>query len=227
MTLTYEQLKNTSQYRTSNKLYFNKYPFVVRFFRSTDWNERYQNYYRIAGVKRWLEKNNNFDYRTRVDYGLSVYLADLDSLQRVYNKYYNEIEYVDGPLSEKHQTTLENEPTVSVRKRLFYNQYRYKISSHLLRSDMDKWVGMIELCEDSFEQDNYKLNSMLKWYMRYKDDTFIRRRSMNGYQHYQQMPWSGTGTVYLKNYDDLCTLHLMYKSIITSTTKVMLEQELE
>ena len=213
MTLTYEQLRNTSQYRRSDKLYFNKYPFVVRFFRSSDWNERYQNYYRISGVKRWLEKNNNFDYRTRVDYGLSVYLADLDSLHRVYNKYHNEIEYIDGPVSKKHQTTLETEPTVAVRKRLFYNQYRYKVSSNLLRSDMDKWAGMIELCEDSFDQDSYKLNSMLKYYMHHVNHKY--------------MPWSGTGTIYLKNYDDLCTLHLMYKNIITSTTKVMLEQELE
>ncbi len=228
MTLTYEQLKNKSQYRTSNKLYFNKYPFVVRFFRAEDWNERYQNYHRIASVKRWLEKNNKFDYRTRVDYGLSVYLADLDSLQRVYNKYYNEIEFVDGPLSEKHQTTLETEPTVSVRKRLFYNQYRYKISSHLLRSEMDKWLGIIELCQDSFEQDNYRLNSvMLKYYLHYKDYDFLRRSSTNGYRKFHMIPWSGTGTVYLKNYDDLCTLHLMYKSIISSTTKVMLEHELE
>lgn len=217
MTLTYEQLKNTSQYRTSNKLYFNKYPFVVRFFRAEDWNERYQNYYRIASVKRWLKKNNNFDYRTRVDYGLSVYLSDLESVTCIFNKYYNEIEYVDGPLNETHQSTLETEPTVSVRKRLFYDKYRYKISSYLLRSDMDQWIGMIELCQDSFEDDSYKLNNMLQFY---------KMQGRKERSHFR-MPWSGTGTIYLKNYDDLCTLHLMYKNIISNTTKVMLEHELE
>jgi|14BtaG_2_1085337.scaffolds.fasta_scaffold00106_11 hypothetical protein len=234
MKLTYKQLRDIPQYRTTNKLYFKKYPFVVRFFRAADWNDRYQNYYRIVSVKRWLEKNNHFDYRTRTDYGLSIYLEDLESLYRVYKKYYNEIEFVDGPISDKHQTTMETEPTVSVRKQLFYNKYRYKVSSHLVRSEMDKWTSMIELCQDSFDNDNYKMNSTLKNYINnkeyYKNRMGVRgisAPSFGGYNQYNMMPWSATGTIYLKKYDDLCTLHLMYKNIISSTTKVMLDHELE
>jgi hypothetical protein len=225
--LTYEQLKNTDQYRVVQKLFYKRYPIAVRFFRSENSLIDFSAYQKIREIKRWLKVNNSFDYRTRIDYGLSIYLPDMESLSRVFNRYRYEIEFIDAPLSDKHHDVMVNDLTIVVRKKLYYNTYRYKVSSNLWRNDMVKWNDMITLCQDSFDQTDYKLNNILSFYLNYKDD--INATTQNGllWPYRPRLPYNATGTIYLKNYDDVCTLHLICKPIITSTSKVTLISELE
>lgn len=231
--LTYEQLKNTDQYRVVQKLFYKRYPIAVRFFRSENSLIDFSAYQKIKEIKRWLKVNNSFDYRTRLDYGLSIYLPDMESLSRVFNRYRYEIEFIDAPLSDKHHDVMVSDLTIVVRKQLYYNTYRYKVSSNLWRNDMVKWNDMITLCQDSFNQTDYKLNNTLSFYLYYKDDidaspqSGLAWPSTPSWPYRPKLPYNATGTIYLKNYDDVCTLHLVCKPIITSTSKVTLISELE
>ena len=40
-------------------------------------------------------------------------------------------------------------------------------------------------------------------------------------------PYTATGSIYLVNHDDVVTLHMMYKSYITTSQKVITFDELE
>lgn len=236
MKLKYEQLKNLSQFKIAHKLYYKKYPFCVRLFSSVgihrwdfaseDW---FRDYRRTSEVRRWLKLHADFDYRTRHDMHLAIYLPDIDALSLVYNRYKNEIETVEGPINEQQTDTMLNDLSITVRDKLFYNKYRYKVSSYLYRSDMDQWTDLLEVCESSFEKENYKLNPTLKNYIHNKmiDQEMRNKQPRSLFRGRRWLPYAGTATVFLTDYDDVCTLHLMFKNIISDTTKIILKSELE
>lgn len=235
--LTFEQLKKLPQYKIAHKMYYKKFPFCVRFY------SRLQNYDRwdfnsdafkadlfaTAEVKRWLKRYTDFEYRTRHDCHLALYLKDIDAVSRVFNRYKDEINIIEGPVSEKHQDTMVSDLNVTVREKLFYNEYRYKVSSYLYRPSMDAWIDMLETCEASFEKDSYRLNPTLRNYIRNKqmEEEAQNKTPQSLFRMHRWIPYSGTATIYLKEYDDVCTLHMLFKNIITSTTKIILKSELE
>jgi hypothetical protein len=94
---------------------------------------------------------------------------------------------------------------------------------------MDAWIDMLETCEASFEKDSYRLNPTLRNYIRNKqmEEEAQNKTPQSLFRMHRWIPYSGTATIYLKEYDDVCTLHMLFKNIITSTTKIILKSELE
>jgi hypothetical protein len=95
---------------------------------------------------------------------------------------------------------------------------------------MDFFEEIAEFVTDNFEHGTYKLNSIITEYPRLKLIALGRKAVAAGlvwYNHTNTMPYVSTGTVYLKNYDDLCTIHMMHKSKITETVKIVLTHEIE
>lgn len=236
--LSYTQLKRLPQYKLARKMYYKKFPICVRFFSGCDTN-RWQDpvaleqwrkdLMRYGEVTRWLRLNLKCEYRTRHDAHLAVYLPDIDALSRVFTRYKNIIETIEAPSSEKHNDTMLNDINITIRDKLFYRRYRYKVSSYLYRNQMDQWLDLLDTCESSFEEGNYKFNPMLQNYVKNKirDQERTTQVPQSLFRSHRWLPYAGTSTVYLSEYDDVCTLHLMFKNIITDTTKIILASELE
>ena len=156
-----------------------------------------------------------------------MYLLNLDDLARILDMYQNDIAVVEAPINDNHSDTMCDDVKFIVRNRLYYNKYRYRICSELQRSEMDSWIEFVNVIKD-FDSGTFKINEMLANYLYFKSKTIMVPNRSGGpsYTSYS-LPYIANGIVYLTNYDDVCTLHLMYKSIITDTKKVILEHELE
>lgn len=237
-TLSFQQVKKLPQYQMAHKLYYKKYPICVRFFSSCNthrWHDAValeewrKDLYRYGEITRWLKVHLKCEYRTRHDGHLAVYLPDLEALSKVFYRYKNEIQTIEAPSNETHRDTMINDLNIIVRDKLFYKDYRYKVSSYLYRRDMDNWIELLEVCESSFDENSYKLNPTLKNYIQNKmtEQEMQQLSPSSLFKMRRWVPYSGTATVYLKEYDDVCTLHMLFKNIITSTTKIVLKSELE
>lgn len=232
--LTYAQLKKLPQYQIAHKMYYKKYPICVRFpnaiYAGSHWgSEQWASETKKASeVKHWLRKYCDFDYRTRYDYHLAVYLKDIESLSKVYYRYKTEIQTIEAPATESHHDLMITDLNITVREKLYYKDYRYKVSSFLYRNQMDSWLELIDVVESSFEKDSYLMNTTLRNYIKNKKlDQEIQTKSPKSLlRMHRWLPYSGTATVYLKEYDDVCTLHMMFKNIISDTTKIVLKSEL-
>lgn len=181
-------------------------------------------------VRTWLKRYAEFDYRTRFDCHLALYIPDLAALDKVFKRYKDQIETIEAPISEQHNNTMIDDLNVTVREKLFYNNYRYKVSSYLYRDKMDSWVDLMETCESSFEKGSYKYNPTLRGYLNNKEleQKYSGSQPRSIFSSYRRfIGFSGTATIYLKDYEDVCTLHMLFKNIITSTTKIILKSELE
>jgi hypothetical protein len=231
--LTFEQLKKLPQYKIAHKMYYNKYPICVRFvstmttysYGTEAWLDDLK---QSKEVRAWLKKYCEFDYRTRHDYHLAVYLKDVEGLSKIYQRYKKIIVAIEAPANESHHEKMIDDLNITVRDKLFYNEYRYKIKSYLYRADMDRWEELIDVVESSMDEDSYRMNPMLREYKQNKqlDEEMQLNSTQSILRMHRWLPYSGTATVYLKDYDDVCTLHMMFKSIITSTTKIILTSEL-
>ena len=232
--LTYSQLKKLPQYQIAHKMYYKKYPICVRFpnsiYAGSHWGSEQWvlETKKASEVKRWLKKYCDFDYRTRYDYHFAIYLKDIESLSKVYHRYKTEIQTIEAPATESHRDMMIEDLNITVREKLFYGDYRYKISSYLYRNEMDAWLEMIDVIESSFGEESYRMNPTLRNYAENKKlDEKLQSGSHNGLLRMRRwLPFSGTATVYLKEYDDVCTLHMMFKNVISSTTKIVLKSEL-
>lgn len=231
--LTFKQLKKLPQYQIAHKLYYKKYTICIRFaaspyhdrFTSKEWAKELKH---SAEVRKWLRKYIDFDYRTRHDYHLAVYVKDIEALSKIYQKFKENIVSIEAPASDDHHEKMIDDLTITVRDKLFYNEYRYKINSYLYRTKMDLWTDLIDVIEDGMDAESYRMNPMLREYKRRKklDEAMTAKTPQSIMRMHRWLPYSGTGSVYLKNYDDVCTLHLMFKDIITKTTKIILSSEL-
>jgi hypothetical protein len=230
---TFEQLKKLPQYKIAHKMYYKKYPICIRF--SSDehngmtgilaWSSSLK---KAIEIKSWIQENCKGDYRTRHDYHLAVYLKDIEMLNKIYQQYKKIITSIEAPSTESHHNKMIDDLNITVRDKLFYNEYRYKIKSYLYRADMDQWEELIDVIEGSMEADSYRMNPMLREYKQNKrlDEDVKSKSPQSILRMHRWIPYSGTATVYLKEYDDVCTLHMMFKDIITSTTKIILKSEL-
>jgi hypothetical protein len=216
-------------------MYYKTYPICVRFTRSLwdseEWTKaRTESVKKASEVKRWLRKCCDFDYRTRgrYDYHFAIYLKDIEALDKIYQRYKKEITVIEAPATESHRDMMIEDLNITVREKLFYSDYRYKISSYLYRNDMDVWLEMIDVIKNSFEEESYRMNPTLRNYVENKKlDEKLQSRPQTGSLIMRRwLPFSGTATVYLKEYDDVCTLHMMFKNVISSTTKIVLKSEL-
>lgn len=219
--LTFEQLKKLPQYKIAHKVYYKKYPFCVRFNeddRMSVYSSEYTSWVSTARErKKWISKNIKHSHRSRFDYHVAFYFEDISDVGTVFEKFKDEITTIEAPLNDNHKDTIVSDLNITTRKYLFHKEYRYKIQLHphysgyhgniVTNNDMQ---DVLSLCEN-FDDGSYKLNSYLS---RVKSGFFIK-------------PYYGSGSVFLKNYEDVCTLHLIHKNIISSTTKIILIDELE
>lgn len=230
--LTLEQIKNTVPYTMSQKPWYKEYPFRVGF---QGW-DLFTASNDIAGCKalhRLIRKTlnaHNIDYKKRDENNYYIYLKTSGDVSLMIELFAKQIIDVAGPYSEKHKDAMLNDVTLLVKNKLWYNQYRYKVSFRLTRRDMDFFEEIAEFVTDNFEHGTYKLNSIICEYPKLKlADTFKSKQAPNAlwYNTTRLMPYVSTGTVYLKNYEDLCTIHMMHKSTITETVKIVLTHEIE
>ena len=93
---------------------------------------------------------------------------------------------------------------------------------------MDFFEELYEFVLNSFDDNSYMLNNTVKSYSRLKalENKFSPSTINNSLWQRRFIPYTATGTVYLKDYDDVCTIHLMFKQHITSSAKVVLTSEL-
>ena len=229
---TLEQIKSTFPYTVSQKPWYKEYPFRIG-FHGWDLFAAVNNISECKTLHRQIRKtlkSHSIDYRKRDDTNYYIYLKTSGDVSLMIELFAKNIVDVAGPYSEKHKDAMLSDVTLLVKDKLWYNQYRYKVSFRLTRRDMDFFEEIAEFVTDNFEHGTYKLNSVICEYPRLK---FInqsrnqRAASAPWYATTNLLPYYSTGTVYLKNYDDLCTIHMMHKSTITETVKIVLTHEIE
>ena len=229
----YEQLKKDTRYVIASKVWFKEFPFRVSFKGWDMFDDGFlNNFHRNTNIRREMAKLKH-EIRFRSDRNFHLYLTNTQAVEDVIRLFDKQIVCIAGPANQDHQNIMVTDLTQSVRKNLFYKKYRYKVSSKMYRygDSMDVFEEILDFVTGSFEPNTYFINSTIKNYPRIKAleeasrakqiGTFGRRRWTNF------LPFSATGSVYLTDYNDVCTLHLMFKQHITSTTKVILLHELE
>jgi hypothetical protein len=230
--LTLEQIKSTVPYTVSQKPWYKEYPFRVG-FHGWDLFAASNNVAECKALHRLIRRTlnaHNIDYRKRDDTNYYIYLKTSSDVSLMIELFAKNIVDVAGPYSEKHKDAMLTDLTLLVKDKLWYNQYRYKVSFRLRRNDMDFFEEIAEFVTDNFEHGTYKLNSIITEYPRLKLIALGRKAVAAGlvwYSTTNTMPYVSTGTVYLKNYEDLCTIHMMHKSTITETVKIVLTHEIE
>lgn len=230
-TYTLEQIKNIVPYTVSQKPWYKEYPFRVG-FHGWDLFALADAIYEGKTLHRQIRKtlnSHNIDYRKRDETHYNIYLKSSSDVSLMIELFAKNIVDVAGPYSEKHKDAMLSDVTLLVKDKLWYNQYRYKVNFKLTRRDMDFFEEIAEFVTDNFEHGTYKLNSVICEYPRLKnmDKVKVLRTSLTWYVPSSSIPYWSTGAVYLKNYDDLCTIHMMHKSKITDTVKIMLTSEIE
>ena len=219
---TYEQLKKLPVYRVAHKMYYNKYPFCVRFKAEKRPNHYYfRNFDLETNVKTFLS-GKSAEYRSRYDMSLAIFLLDIDTVEQLYKKFKDRIVSIEAPMNEAQHDKMVEDLNITVRKKLFYKEYRYKIKFCFWKKYNDRGTASVALelldtCKNSFENENYRLNYSLER---------LAARAKSGTVH-ELSPYWGDGTIYFKNYDDVCTIHFLFKNSIDKTTKIVLEKELE
>ena len=230
----YEQLKADSRFTIASKVWYKEFPFRVSFKGWDMFDGGFLNlFHRNSNIKRQMNRLDH-EYKSRNDHCFNLYLKEEQALEDVIKYYNDDIIEIQGPLSQDHKDLMIQDLTQSVRKKLFYNKYRYKVSCHMYkyRDEMDQFIDIADFVTSSFEPDTYYINSTIRQYPRLKalenqyknvgSGSAFRRPRWSNF-----IPYSSTGSVYFMDYSDVCTMHLMFKNIITSTTKVVLIEDLE
>ena len=230
----YEQLKADSRFTIASKVWYKEFPFRVSFKGWDMFDGGFLNlFHRNSNIKRQMSRLEH-EYKSRNDHCFNLYLKEEQALSDVIKYYNDDIIEIQGPLSQDHKDLMIQDLTQSVRKKLFYNKYRYKVSCHMykFRDEMDQFIDIAEFVTSSFDSDTYYINSTIRQYPRLKalEDQYKNVGSGSAFRRPRWstfIPYSSTGSVYFMDYSDVCTMHLMFKNIITSTTKVVLIEDLE
>lgn len=231
----FEQLKKDSRFTISSSVWYGEFPFRVS-FKGWDMFDGgwLNNYHRNTHIRKKLDSLNH-EYRFRNDTQFNVYLKTEEALQDVYRLFDSDILKLSGPISSAHQDQMLNDISQTFRQKLYYNKYRYKVSCKMYRyeGNMDVFEDIVDFVTSSFEPENYFLNSILKQYPRLKALDAEFQSSRNGRRPFYRSRWGSmvpfvaTGSVFLKEYNDVCAMHLMFKPYITDSSKVVLIEELE
>lgn len=224
----YEQLKKDTRFCIASKIWYKEYPFRITFKR---WNldiETLNYYHRNQDINRTIT-NLGHEFKSRNDMTYNLYLKDESAVTDVLKLFNKDILEIWGPVNETQKDMMIEDLTCTVRKKFFYNKYQYKVSFEMYRysNDMDTFIEIADFVKDSFLEGTYYLNTVLQNYARWKEIDQSIVKSSNPFSFHPRLPYRATGTVYLKDYSDVCTLHLMFKNDITSTTKVVLIEKIE
>ncbi len=231
-----EQLKTCKNYQISKEVWYNKFPY--RLSLTGYWvlhNERKigladDNIIEMQRrLRKFMKKSAGIDYRIRSDTYFNVYLKTADDVFKIANEVgWGFVERITGPMSEKQQDTMLADINVMYKNKLYYNLYRYKVEvMHYRSSDSDFVMDFKNFITETFDEGAYKLSSGFTDYEYYSKPQQVTLQGTRGRSFATTVmgPWRYSLIVYLKNYDDLCTLHMIYKHKINKTTKVKLFSE--
>jgi hypothetical protein len=231
-----EQIRSRPDFVLNTKVFYKKHTWRVSLFQPSWGDADYllkDAWYRNRSIERWLSINENNHYKTRSDSSFFVYLTRPDVIPTILKKWGEDVIGITGPISSKHQDIMLEDLQVVTRSKLWYNKYRYKISSQRHgQSDQEIFEDMQEFCIDTFEPDTYKLNDTFRLYNIKKQHGHVAQPVNSGQYRYKWInthffPFTATGSIYLVNHDDVVTLHMMYKKYITKSLKVITFDELE
>jgi hypothetical protein len=244
MTSISQQIRSRPDFKLNTKVFYKKHTWRVAFFQP-EWREKnriqiQEAWYRNRKITQYLSENENTHWKTRADSFYFVYLTRPDRIPELLDQWGDSVVEIIGPINERHQDIMLEDLQVVTRKKLWYNKYRYKISSQRHgQTDQEIFEEMQEFCHDSFEPGTYKLSDTFrrasKEFQKRMMKTMKKYSSLNGYPNIQSslfgyrtfMPYTATGSIYLENHDDVVTLHMMYKQYITTSQKVITFDELE
>jgi len=192
-------------------------------------------WYRNRDIEKHLKNNEPNSWKTRADKSFFIYLCKPDIILDIIEKWGEDIIEINGPLNSKHQDIMLEDLQVVTRHKLWYNKFRYKVSSTRYGSDdQEIFEDMQSFCIDSFEHGAFKLNDTFrKTSKAYQKKMMLQHNIMGNVKTNLQRslfrnatPFTATGSIYLTNHDDVVTLHLMYKKYITKSQKVVTFNEL-
>jgi hypothetical protein len=241
MTLISKQLRQRPDFKLNTKVYYQKHTWRVAFeqpaWRDKDKIAIQDAWYRNRQICEYLGDYESTSWKTRADAQYFVYLTRPDRIPELIERWGDSLTEISGPINEKHQDIMLADLQVVTRSKLWYNKYRYKISSQRHgHDDQEIFEDMQNFCLDSLEPDCYKLNDTFrrttKEYQKrmMKLQTKLNSFSPRSLFHNRSghgTPYTATGSIYLVNHDDVVTLHMMYKQYITTSQKVVTFDELE
>jgi hypothetical protein len=229
-----EQLKAYKNYHISKEVWYNKFPYRLSLL--GHWTKEklldelglnHSNVYKIHSVVKKFLKNKTvpIEYRVRSgEYAFCVYLKtaeDVITVMNIIDPVF--LLEVQGPVSEKQESIMLNDINVLIKDSLYYKKYRYKIDVIRYRTHAEFLAELKDFVVSNFELDTYKLSQGFKDYEVFHSNNKPASVSIFGSMY--TGPWRYHGSVYLKNYEDLCTLHMMYKNEINKTTKIVTTSE--
>lgn len=226
--LTLEQIRSLPAFNYATAVYYKKFTWRVQFwqpefFRRGFYKDlEHENAWRTCMIRNMdinelLKNQLGFErWKVRRDQKFFVYLTEHNLISKLVDRWGEDILQIQGPVSTKHQELMISDLDLVTKKELWYNKFRYKVSfTRRGRQQLEILSEIFEFIDDSFDTAQYQMNHVMKQY----PGLSIRRKALYD-------PYINTGTVFLKDYDDVATLHLMFKKYITSTKKCVLINEL-
>ena len=220
--LLFTQLKSDSRYHVTPRAWYRNYTYRIKF----DGDNLFERLHISKYVSLLIQ--NQHPYKSRwAGYNFCIYLQSPEAVFDLLNSFGNTVIEIMGPATPSHASLLVNDETTILRDKLYYGEFRYKISMIKYRDrDMKVFGEVHDFILDSFDVNIYRCNSALRNYRRLAEIDSENARKSRSSVYWSNFAWRATGTVYLKNYDDVCLLHLMFKEHIDSSTKIILIEEL-
>jgi len=241
MTSISEQIRSRKDFVLNTKVFYQKHTWRVSFFQPR-WRDPETSlkdaWYRNRKIEQYLRENEPVS-KTRADSSFFVYLTRSDIIPDLLERWGEDVIQITGPINSKHQDIMLDDLQVVTRHKLWYNKFRYKISSQRHgHVDQEIFEDMQNFCIDSFDPGTYKLNDtfritskahQLKMQQLQKSVNMSRRNGQGWPGLFRNFgaPYTATGSIYLTQHDDVVTLHMMYKKYITKSLKVVTFDELE
>ncbi len=223
--LTLQQIKNLPEFTYATGIYYKKFPWRIQFwqpefFRRGFYKDlEHENAWRTCMIRNMdinslLKNQLGYErWKVRRDRKFFVYLTEHNLISKLVDRWGEDILQIQGPINQKHQELMIDNLDLVTKKELWYNKFRYKVSfTRYGRQTLDILSEIFEFVDETFDANNYQMNHIMK------------RSIRHIYTH--KDPYTSTGTIFLKEYDDVATLHLMFKKYITSTKKCVLINEL-
>jgi hypothetical protein len=228
-----EQLKAHKNYHISKEVWYNKFPYRLSFLGYWITSEELEKLGTDNSSVRKMQRNIKtflknklvpIEYRIRGSDSFCVYLKtaeDVVTVMSIVDSVF--LREITGPISEKQESIMLSDVNVLVKQSLYYKKYRYKVDIVRFRDSADFLAELKDFVVSNFEEDTYKLSQGFRDYETFRSNGIPASVSIFGSMYVG--PWRYHGSVYLKNYEDLCTLHMMYKKEINKTTKIVTTSE--
>ena len=240
MTSLSEQIRSRKDFVLNTKVYYRKHTWRVSFYQPS-WREKSEHlkdaWYRNRQIENYL-KDYEPNSKTRADSSFFVYLTRPDCIPQLLERWGEDVVQITGPINSKHQDIMLEDLQVVTRHKLWYNKYRYKISSQRHgHTDQEIFEDIQNFCLDTFDSGTFKLNDTFRITSKaHQKKMQVLNNTVRGtlaggnwpglFRNFGA-PYTATGSIYLVNHDDVVTLHMMYKKYITKSLKVITFDELE